>query len=92
MISVYHNSNFLAAHRIGLKEAIKQGILIKVADVDTEDLDKAYELTNNIDHSWWENTEVTKCVPGSIRSTSVGDVLIHNEIKYAVDIMGFTRI
>jgi hypothetical protein len=53
-----------------------------VAEVDTDDLNQAYRLTNTVEGPWWRNFGVKFL--GSIehglagsRSTSIGDVLEH---------------
>ena len=46
-----------------------------VAEVDTNDVDEAYYLTNDVDTKWWINERVTAHVV-PCRSTSVGDVLV----------------
>jgi len=43
---------------------------------------EAFEKTNHIDHFWWENPEVTKVVKGAVRSTSVGDVVVIDDLLY----------
>ena len=47
-----------------------------VAVVDGEDVDMAFQLTNHIDHAWWENSGVTLIGEPQHRSTSVGDVVV----------------
>jgi len=63
----------------------------QVALVDTEDLNKAFELTNNIDSSWTRNpglvTDKEAC-----RSTSTGDVLKINGKYYLVASIGFKQL
>ena len=53
---------------------------VALVNVPDDDLERAYYLTNNIDHSWFLNHE---CFPtdevrerGGCRSTSIGDVLV----------------
>jgi hypothetical protein len=47
-----------------------------VATVDSDDVDKVYELTNTIDSYWWKNAGVTpEFIGEGCRSTSVGDVI-----------------
>ena len=45
----------------------------QVATVETDDIGRVFQLTNHIDHNWWENPEVTWYTQS--RSTSVGDVI-----------------
>ena len=60
--------------------AVRHLYFVKVATVDVEDLEEAFRLTNNIDHSWLSNAKVepTPVIvgKGGCRSTSVGDVLV----------------
>jgi hypothetical protein len=53
---------------------------VKVADVDTDDINNVFELTNHITHNWKENEEVTAHLD-LVRSTSVGDIVIDPEGK-----------
>jgi hypothetical protein len=50
-----------------------KGLYSHVANVDTTNMDKAWELTNHISHSWLENEEVTS-IGDRHRSSSVGDL------------------
>jgi hypothetical protein len=61
-----------------------------VAIVDTDDLNKAYELTNHIDSDWYYNKGVTGI--RRTRSTSVGDMMILDNKIYIVERMGFKEI
>ena len=65
-----------------------------VATVDSEDVDKVYELTNTIDKYWWENEGVTKEFVGKgCRSTSVGDVVVlGNGDKFLCESVGWTQM
>jgi hypothetical protein len=51
-----------------------------VAIVESETIDSVFHLTNNIDDSWTKNKEVCAVRP-SIRSTSVGDVVVDSNGK-----------
>lgn len=66
-------------------------ILSKVADVEVEDINQVFELTNHIDRSWTSNPGVT-AMPGSHRSTSVGDVYLVDDAFYAVCNVGLKRL
>jgi len=48
-----------------------------VANVDTDDLDAAFQLTNTIDCPWWDNEGVE--VINKARSTSVGDIIVSED-------------
>ena len=86
MIKVYHQTddNFLFCP----PTTQDAGEFTLVAEVDTEDLETAYKLTNTIDCYWWENEGVTPLVTNT-RSSSMGDVFILNGRAYGVDIFGF---
>jgi hypothetical protein len=93
MIKVFHNKDFLL--RMGFEwgkqffpapEALKL-----VAEVDTDNLDEAYRLTNHIDDVWDKNEEVL--VVQHSRSTSCGDILLdQNGCAWIVAAVGFERI
>lgn len=51
----------------------EDGFYDLVAEVDTEDLETAWELTNHIDESWTENKGV-KAKAEEARSSSPGDI------------------
>jgi hypothetical protein len=64
----------------------------KVAEVETSNLDEAYELTNNINSSWVINTKV-KTELQAARSTSYGDVIEDNEGKFwFCEMMGWKEL
>ena len=48
---------------------------VKVAEVDTTDLDEVFRLTNNLDSPWILNKEVMWHTEQPFRSTSIGDVV-----------------
>jgi hypothetical protein len=65
-----------------------------VAEVDTDNLDRAYRLTNSLDTSWWENAGVTFLGSAEhgqegARSSSIGDVFELNGVRSVVARMGF---
>jgi hypothetical protein len=64
-----------------------------IAEVDTDDLDEAYELTNTINQEWHLNGGVKLIGAMGCRSTSIGDVLIANSGRcYRVESVGFKEI
>jgi len=87
MVIVYHNPDFLDY----LIKTDTLRLLKKVAEVDTEDLNTAYYLTNNIDDNWTQNPSL-KVKGDSYRSTSVGDVLFKDGKYYTVEVLGFKEI
>lgn len=59
-------------------ECLKNGSIVKVAQVDTDSLDTAYEATNTISQHWSMNTSVTmtdESKEAFLSSTSMGDLL-----------------
>ena len=51
-----------------------------VASVTGDDVEKAFELTNTIEHRWWENPGVEALFESAgCRSTSVGDVIVMDD-------------
>lgn len=59
-----------------------------VATVDADNLSYAFEKTNTINWHWWENEAVT--LEGlKTRSTSIGDLMVHDNKCYVVDRAGF---
>ena len=99
MVTIYHNTNFIDfRYMFGTPEEMKAGIaalkpeeLVKVAEVETDDLDVAYRQTNHIDTAWYENADVV-AYNRDARSTSVGDVLELNGERYVVAVAGFLKI
>lgn len=81
------------------KELYAQESYILVADICvggslSKILNKAYELTNSIDTSWFKNLDiwVAEKAQNGCRSTSVGDVIEINDAPYMVASCGFTYI
>ena len=98
MISVYHNINFMDWEDIKKNAkstedlTLSLSFLAKVAEVDTNDPNKAFELTNHIDNDWTLNEGVTPLIPRP-RSTSIGDVLQTGPNTYlVVDSFKFSEI
>ena len=58
----------------------------EVCTVDTDDLEKAFELTN----LWEEPSKVTKF--GRMSSTSIGDIFLKGNCFYIVDTFGFSAL
>lgn len=64
-----------------------------VAEVEGDDLDDAFQLTNHIDRPWNFNSGVTEVGLKKKRSTSVGDLMhTSNGKTYMVDKVGFTEV
>lgn len=102
MIRVYHLVDYTEAIRIRRLDAdaflrvakFREIKWIPVADVDTNDIDTAFQLTNNIDSSWAENRRVTPLFKGDrgCRSTSVGDLIIDQGMAFLCDPVGWTCV
>ena len=60
----------------------------EVYEVETDDLEKAFELTN-----LWNNGHLVRAVPGTRgHSSSVGDIFSQDGRFYMVDSFGFTEL
>jgi hypothetical protein len=82
MLKVYHNQKFLDFSFLWGKDKFPARDDLKIAAlVDTDDLEKAFELTNNIDHPWPQNPGVT-CVTAQPRSTSCGDAIRDEQSRW----------
>lgn len=64
----------------------------KVAEVETESLMIAFELTNHIITNWTQNALVKPLNGDRHRSTSVGDLMLHDKKLYRIEGYGFTEI
>ena len=91
MIRVFHDKEMGLNHNYFGKNDPKVEDLVLTAEVDTEDLEKAFELTNHIDANWWENEGVTHH-KGSRRSTSCGDVMELKGNYFVVASAGFREL
>lgn len=102
IVEVYHfdmhkavengkNLYFIRPQASDVTELAEQGMYIKVAQVQTEDLEQAFELTNHIDKDWQSNKLVT-ALTEKARSTSVGDLCVRNEEVFVVSSIGFEKM
>ena len=76
-------------------KALLEGEYHAVAVVETDERDIAFRLTNHIEDDWTENKQNGITVlPGSHRSTSVGDIMEETETgaMYVVAPMGFVKV
>jgi hypothetical protein len=101
MVKVYHNPKFL---NIAVALKMDSSVLVEdlkadmvhVADVFTDDLDEAFEWTNNIDTPWTKlgtlQGNLKAYVNGPCRSTSVGDVMEKDGDLYLVLPAGFLKL
>ena len=79
------NSSTLPRHEVKFPEFAND--FNYVAEVDTNNKDNAYILTNSINSYWGDNKKVEAY--GKNRSTSVGDVMVTEDGIYAVGMSGF---
>ncbi len=90
MITVFHNKTtdfFTDLNNVLVVD------LDFVAEVQTNSLDEAYKLTQNIDEAWVKNWQVRPNLnQAQYRSTSVGDVLQKGTDFYIVQRLGFYRV
>lgn len=94
MQKAVHNGKelyFLRPEADDVLDLVKQGIYSKVAEVQSNDLEVAFELTNHIDSSWQENKGVTSFAERA-RSTSVGDLCIKDDEVFVVSAIGFEKL
>lgn len=88
MIKVLQNKDFI---NTTFTEELVAANLQEVAVVDTNELEEAFILTQNIDSSWTFlpqiKTDLKEC-----RSTSAGDVLIKDEEYFLICLTGFKKI
>ena len=107
MITVYQADDSIFRDSISFREdgrynavsallSFAEGNYTKVANVDTDDVDIAYELTNSIDTAWYETMRMTgagKVFGTAHRSTSVGDILkVADGGLYIVGPIGFVEL
>src|SRR5690242_20026891 len=63
-----------------------------VARVEAEDLEQAFDLTNNVEGPWTKNPGV-RAVSHGLRSTSVGDVVLAPDgVPYRCESCGWRRV
>jgi hypothetical protein len=89
MIRVFHDENFWKNH-LG-KDNPESKDLTLVAEVQTDDLEDAFRLTNHIEYDWWKNPEVIPCTDPT-RSTSVGDLMEKDGKFFIVASCGFREV
>ena len=95
-LDIQRNSTMITVlHRNEIADAadpnfwVDPGAYYEVAQVDSDDLGKAYGLTNHIEKDWTKNSRVA-VVPGAplYRSSSVGDILLRHSDGHMYLIMG----
>ena len=100
-IYVYHNMDPNPCHRFDdspavVRHSIDNCHMSLVAVVDSDNLDRAYQVTNHINESWEKNHDVKPYKPEGNRSTSVGDIFVRpdkngDEDVFIVANFGFER-
>lgn len=66
---------------------------VDAATVDCLDMEVAFEKTNSIDCAWASKGDIhVEPTRKSLRSTSVGDLMVHDHKVFAVAGVGFTRL
>ncbi len=66
---------------------------IEAAYLDSSDKEWAFERTNSVSQNWTTRTDPDVRPTGkSLRSTSVGDIMVHDWQVYAVAPTGFIRL
>jgi hypothetical protein len=93
---VFHAHDLFAAYQRTLTHPgspVEREHYQKVADVEAQDLEEVFCLTNTTLHPWWTNQAVTP-VPGAVptRSTSVGDLIALGTHLFFVEPSGFTPV
>jgi len=63
-----------------------------VAEVEGDDLERAFSATNHIDSDWSENADVQVMTAERCRSTSVGDLVLRDGSTFVVDKFGFSEL
>ena len=90
MILVYHaNEPTFQVDLPQMRKDFHEGKFTHVADVNTDNKDTAFNLTNHIDTSWQENKNVNPASDRRERSTSIGDIFVCDDAVYAVEGHGF---
>lgn len=82
---VYHvkNPSFEPNYSLNLSD------FILVAEIDSQNADIAFNLTQNIDSNWVENERVKAFVGDKCRSTSVGDLVEINKKYFICNLIGW---
>ena len=91
---VWHKRNTMFNLEENVADTFNRGDYQAVAEVETENIDDVFQLTNTIEHSWWLNPGVLHLFDGlGCRSTSVGDLIEDASGKFhRVDTAGFTEV
>lgn len=79
------------ADKSAIKELLNTNMYRKVAEINTNDLEEAYKLSNSIDDYWGNNPEVTLFNEKN-KSSSIGDIFVQDNKAYVVATMGFEKL
>ena len=91
-VTVYHVAGFMH-HGFVLGEPLwLASKAMKVAEVETDRLDEAYEWANNINKSWVSNDGVVSLAGNRVRSTSAGDIMEKDGTFFSVELDGFREL
>jgi hypothetical protein len=106
-ILVYHVKDTRALNERSLMSEIGDGMTpinfpenheliasVETKSIDLRALDEAYRLTQNINHSWPLNPEVSIEIAGRnrFRSTHIGDVLVMGNDTYVCAPIGWEKV
>lgn len=92
MIRIYHTKNWNSDWSFGSVGSRFPKDYAKVAEVATDSLGEAFQLTNHIESDWTEN-EGVGAIHGGQRSSSVGDVFVlENGEAHLVASVGFLKV
>ena len=86
---VYHRNPIQSTYLFPAQSPDKPTFTL-VAEVDSENLEEIFELTNHIDHSWTQNKKVTVVAKNPVRSTSVGDLVFVNGKYFVCEATGWS--
>jgi hypothetical protein len=94
VIEIWHHKHPTAEVFLGLLDPrfIHMNDYTHVANVATDSLEEAFALSQHFDeHTGWQYGPrvMRRLFRGSIRSTSVGDVLMREGKRYLIEVIGF---
>lgn len=90
MAQVFHDMEF---NPVETRTRVFPDNFMLVAEVDSDDIDDAFRLTNHIDDDWWNNPGVKKCCEEKVRSTSTGDVVLTSDGSvFACCTLGWAKV
>ena len=86
---VYHRNPIQNTYLLSSQSSDKPTFTL-VAEVDSDNLEEIFQLTNHIDHSWTQNKKVTVITKNKVRSTSVGDLVFINGKYFVCEATGWS--